>query len=99
MKATQKVLDWIKENFSEEIRAIHELKTYPDEFDAILAGEKHHDVRKSDRDFQTGDWILYREWIPWRDEYTGRQMFREVTFIDAPRSWGLPDDLCVLSIR
>jgi hypothetical protein len=37
--------------------AVHELKCWPEYFDAILSGEKTFEVRRDDRGFQRGDII------------------------------------------
>jgi hypothetical protein len=42
----------------------HELKIWPVYFDAIERGDKTFDVRKNDRDFQTGDTLVLREYEP-----------------------------------
>lgn len=48
--------------------------------------------------------LLLREWNPdqsgapgW-DGYTGRTLIRVVTYISAGGTWGLPADLCVMSV-
>lgn len=43
---------------------IHELKTWPQGFEAILAGTKTHEVRPADRAFEVGDVLYLREFIP-----------------------------------
>jgi hypothetical protein len=48
---------------------VHELKTDPDAFDAVAAGQKTHEIRKDDRGFAVGDQLLLR-----RTRYTGAQM-------------------------
>ena len=99
MKAAAIVIEWIKKNFSQEVRAIHELRTHPKAFSAVRSGDKRHEVRPADRDFQVGDWLYLREWDPARRVYTGRQVFREITHITQPCEFGLPKKLCVLSVR
>lgn len=42
----------------------HELKTWPDSFEAIVRGEKRHEVRKNDRGFAVGDELVLREFVP-----------------------------------
>ena len=46
----------------------HALKTLPIYFDAALRGDKTFEVRKNDRDFQTGDTLILKEWDPTRVE-------------------------------
>jgi hypothetical protein len=41
---------------------IHDLKTWPSDFDAILSGTKTHEARKADRPFKVGDTLRLREW-------------------------------------
>ena len=43
---------------------IHELKTWPKGFEAILAGTKTHEVRPADRKFDVGDVLHLREFVP-----------------------------------
>lgn len=82
---------------------IHELKTWPEPFEALVAGRKTHEVRKSDRDFQVGDLLRLREWVPRAEHpdggwYTGQEAWREVTYLSRGGEWGLPEGLCVMSI-
>jgi hypothetical protein len=42
----------------------HELKTWPGGFEAIIRGEKSHEIRPADRDFKVGDQLFLREWAP-----------------------------------
>lgn len=43
---------------------LHSLKTLPVYFAAVLRGDKTFEVRKNDRDFQTGDTLILREYDP-----------------------------------
>lgn len=53
---------------------VHELKCWPEFFQAILAGIKMFEYRKDDRGYQVGDTLHLREWKPQACEYTGREM-------------------------
>ena len=92
-------VDWLMDCFGSEIRTIHELKSWPDQFKRLSKKEMRHDVRRFDRDFLTGDWVMLREWDPATGDYTGNQVFREITHITTPGTFGLPDDIGVLSLR
>lgn len=76
----------------------HTLKTWPAEFAAVLSGEKRHETRRADREFSVGDVLRLREWDPEREAFTGRECERVITYVTSAGSWGLPADLCVLSI-
>jgi hypothetical protein len=42
----------------------HELKCWPEMFDAVADGRKTFDVRKNDRGYQTGDRLVLRKYRP-----------------------------------
>lgn len=82
----------------------HDLKTWPAPFFAVLDGTKTHEIRVADRPFAVGDVLHLREWVPLPNGgreayYTGRSVDVEVTYLSSGGSWGLPDNLCVMSIR
>lgn len=90
---------------------IHELKTWPTMFSAVLSGGKTHEIRKDDRPFSVGDVLRLREWTPDMPDacrydakgltgtFTGRMHDVVVTFVTAGGQWGLPRDMVVMSIR
>ena len=93
----------------------HELKTWPEPFQQVWLGNKTHEIRKADRLFAVGDVLHLREWKPrggvdrmfspgdiaadHPGEYTGRFIRAEITYLSMGGTWGLPDGLCVMSIR
>jgi hypothetical protein len=83
----------------------HELKCWPEFFDAIATGRKRHDLRRaSDRDFRVNDRLHLREFNPVNSDYTGRSLFVQVTYVtsaDLPCALSeeaLNSDFCILSI-
>lgn len=79
--------------------ATHELKTWPEPFAAILSGAKRHEVRKNDRGYAVGDVLHLREYALSLMGYTGRELHVLVTHLTRGGTWGLPADLCVMSVE
>lgn len=86
---------------------IHELKCWPEQFAAVVSGSKKHEVRKNDRDFKVGQYLRLKEFIPGHgtsdfkwvpEEFTGATTLVRVTHITKGGTFGLPEDLCVMSI-
>lgn len=59
----------------------HELKSWVGLFEPIFKGEKTHDLRVLDRDYQVGDICLLKEYDPLTKEYTGRTVLVQITYI------------------
>jgi len=78
---------------------IHTLKAWPAAFRAVKNGTKTHEIRVADRPYAVGDSLLLHEWDNVTGAYTGYLCLVEVTFITPGGEWGLPDNLCVMSIR
>lgn len=75
----------------------HELKTWPEHFQATWEGKKKFEIRKNDRDFQIGDDVSLKEYSFETDTYSGRSMIAEITyFLDFPV--GLREGYVVLGI-
>lgn len=84
--------------------ATHDLKVWPDYFDAIDSGEKPFEVRKNDRGFAVGDTLRLCEYEPGHDRYTGREIERAVSYIisgDDPMGYafGLRTGFVVMGLR
>ena len=69
----------------------HVLKSWPEFFERVLEGTKTFELRRNDRDFQVGDVLLLREWIPpavrckpggaiVAGSYTGREIYARVVY-------------------
>lgn len=59
----------------------HTLKSWTGLFEPIYNGEKTHELRVLDRDYQIGDRCLLQEYNPIKKEYTGREVEVEITYI------------------
>lgn len=79
---------------------IHELKTWPEYFEKVKSGEKRFELRKDDRDYNEGDFLLLREYKNELEGYTGRSFSVQVIYIlrNAER-FGLMNGYCLMSIR
>lgn len=62
---------------------IHDLKTLAPYFAAVVSGEKTFEVRKNDRDFHVGDFLMLNEIevIQETQRYTGRYCVVRVTYV------------------
>lgn len=78
---------------------LHDLKTWPPYFQAVVSGRKPFEVREDDRNFQVGDRLLLREWDPKYKHHTGRKVTCEVTYKLQGGSFGIQEGYCVLGIR
>lgn len=76
----------------------HELKIRPEYFDAVRNRIKTFEVRKNDRNYQVGDWLKLREYDPTKEEYTGSELMVFVSYILKGGSFGIPDDMVIMSI-
>lgn len=75
----------------------HELKIWPEYFIAVKDGRKRFELRNADRDFKVGDEIFLREWNCHTNEYTGRTVLVEITYIlEGPHA--IPG-MCLMSIQ
>ena len=60
---------------------IHELKTLPPYFKAVVSGEKGFEVRKFDRPFHKGDLLALNEFDAERKCYTGNSCLVYIDYI------------------
>lgn len=59
----------------------HELKIWPEYYEAVVSGIKTFEIRRNDRGFKVGDTLHLREWNPETRHYTGRTVSVKVTYI------------------
>lgn len=64
---------------------VHILKELPQFFEAVKSGKKTFEVRKKDRDYKVGDYIVLNEYDISRsvnlDGYTGSSIFLRIVYI------------------
>lgn len=68
---------------------IHDLKSWPTAFSAVLTYRKRFEVRKNDRPYAIGDFLLLREFVPETKSLTGRTVSVRVTYIEDLTPFGI----------
>lgn len=76
----------------------HELKTWPECYQAMANKIKTFEVRKNDRDFKVGDYLILEEWDPETKKYTGNRMDASIDYILGGGEFGIKKDYVVMSI-
>jgi hypothetical protein len=87
--------------------ATHELKTDPEVFDDVAAGNKTFEIRRDDRGFKVGDTLILRRTKYSGAEmrhghlliYTGETARRTVTHILRGPVYGLKDGWVIMSLN
>lgn len=81
------------------------LKSWTHFFQAIKNGQKKHDLRKMDRDFQLGQYLTLLEYDNISGEYTGQSLVVRITYItskDVPCAFSsavLDEGYAILSLE
>jgi hypothetical protein len=76
----------------------HTLKTWPVYFDRVRDGEKQFELRKNDRDFQTGDYVTLEKWCPITKQYFGEFFEAKIGYILHAEEMGLQKGYVVFSL-
>ena len=74
----------------------HELKVWPEFFEALVDGRKTFEWRRDDRDYQVGDVLYLREWSEAKG-YSGRSIRRSVSYVLSGH-FGVPLEYVVLAL-
>lgn len=83
----------------------HKVKSWSHFFDAIVRGDKLHDLRKNDRNYNVGDTLILERYDIQKGDYTGEQCEVLVTYMTSNKfpcaysSAVLPHDYVILSIK
>ncbi|WP_234733417.1 ASCH/PUA domain-containing protein [Tellurirhabdus bombi] len=77
----------------------HLLKTLPKYFDEIALGWKPFEVRKNDRNFQLGDYLILAKWNPDQNQYEDDEwLIKEVCYLLPGGQFGIEEGYCVLGL-
>ena len=79
--------------------ATHELKSWPDQFQAMWTGRKRAEFRRDDRGYAVGDLLDLREWDPAVGRYTGFRLSARVTHLARGPAYAIPAGFVVLSVE
>lgn len=86
-------------DLSKQETPVHDLKCWPEAFNGLWEGRKLFEIRRNDRDFHVGDTLKLREYLVVRETYSGRIIRATVTWMTPGGQWGLPKDICVMSLK
>ena len=71
---------------------IHDLKCWPEYFQAVKSGIKPFELRKDDRGYAAGDILHLREFDPETEKYTGDEIDKTVTYVLPLAMFGAGND-------
>lgn len=82
---------------------VHILKTLPDVLRATLRGDKTFEFRRDDRDYNVGDILILREWIPDRivgglGHWGELEVHVRVTYLLRGPAFEVPPGFVVMSV-
>lgn len=63
------------------MKRVIEKKILPEFFQTILDGKKTYELRLGDFDIGQGDILVLKEWDRLNQEFTGRELKKEVTYV------------------
>lgn len=82
----------------------HHLKSWPQFFNPIRDGVRTHELRRNDRNFAVGDFLVLHEFDPVNQRYTGEKCDVQVTSMTsfsepcAVSNEAMNPNFCILSI-
>jgi hypothetical protein len=82
---------------------VHTVKSWPHLFAALIAGEKRFDLRRDDRGYEVGHFVILNEYDPEAQTYSGRWARVLITYKTSPANpcalsdAGLAPGFCILS--
>ena len=80
-------------------KKVHSLKSWSSGFQSLISGDKRHEFRRNDRDFELGDHVHLREFDPEIKGYTGFIIYAVITAISYGPEWGIPEGYAAMTIK
>lgn len=81
----------------------HQIKLWPEFYEAVMDGRKTFEIRRDDRDggFHVGDYLILREWDPAdaKRGYTGKQTSRRVSYVLSGGQFGVEEGFVVMGLE
>ena len=75
----------------------HELKILPKWFEDVQRNKKNFEIRKADRNFEVGDYLILKELD--KGKFTGRTVVRQIEYIyKGDGTYGLSEDYWILGL-
>lgn len=75
---------------------VHDLKIWPEFYEAILDNKKTFEIRRNDRNFAVGDRVILREFDPKNEFFTGRSFHAPINYL-IKECAGLNKGYCIFS--
>lgn len=88
----------VKKPIKKEVKQVsHELRISPKSFNAVDSGFKNYDIRRCDKDFRSGDKIVYNEYDNEKEEFSVRRTTKRIGYITRS-SGGLKEGFVILGL-
>lgn len=85
------IINALEIHLKDKGNSLHKLKIHPDYFFDIIWGIKTFELRKNDRNYKVGDFLLLTTEL-------GSEVIREIKYIMTGGQYGLDKDYVILSI-
>lgn len=77
---------------------VHVVKCWPEYFEDVWSGIKTFELRKDDRDYESGDHIEIQEYDPNTENYSGRVVGGNIPYVLKGPAFGLEKGHCICSL-
>ena len=78
---------------------IHALKIYPEYFQLLKCEIKTFEIRLNDRNFQASQQILFKEYDPKTNSYTGELLMREISYVFYGGEFGVEPGYVIMQLK